>query len=259
MNNNNNHNFEYRQLNSKNLTVLTDKYQRKLDPIRVKKIVAHFNTDLVNPIKVSFRDNRYNVFDGQHTLAALKLRNNNNDLMVDCKVYYGLTEQDEAYLFAQQFGLSKSVETISKLKALHTAGDIDIIEMVELTTKTGLVVDFVKGNAKNRIICVSKLFKIFKSTSPSDFIEILSLIKETWGGMYESLYSEILGGVYCFHSQYKGKYEKVRFVKKVGEISPLAIIREGKAYNDGGDLRFAAQFFNIYNKGLRPFNKLQKN
>ncbi|MCD8382764.1 MAG: hypothetical protein LUC30_07610 [Clostridiales bacterium] len=43
---------------------------------------------------------------GQHTIAARKLLNKGEDLPVTCKVYYGLTEQEEALLFAQQFGIA---------------------------------------------------------------------------------------------------------------------------------------------------------
>lgn len=66
-----NRNYEYKQVNSA-FIVIDEDYQRELDQNRVKRIVANFNPDLVNPIKVSYRNGKYYVFDGQHTLAALK-------------------------------------------------------------------------------------------------------------------------------------------------------------------------------------------
>jgi hypothetical protein len=81
-----NTNYEYKQINS--AFILSDPdYQRTLDVNRVKRIVANFNPNLVNPIKVSLRNGKYYVFDGQHTLAALKMKNNNQNLLVECKVY----------------------------------------------------------------------------------------------------------------------------------------------------------------------------
>jgi len=247
--NNNINKFDYRQLNSKQLTV-SENYQRALDKNRVRKIVANFDPRLVNPIKVSHREGQYFVFDGQHTLAALKLKNGNADLMVDCKVYEGLTDAEEAVLFSEQNGLSRQVESIAKFKALYTAGDIHITEMVNLTNKSGLYVDFSKSKTANRITAASKLYRIFKAVSPSDFVEILSIIKEAWCGIPESLNTEILSGVYAFYIEYKGNFDKEMLVKQLAKVSPVVITREGKAFSGGGDVRFARQILEAYNKNL---------
>lgn len=45
-------------------------YQRKIDEKRVQKIVREFKPSLVNLIKVSFRNERYYIFDGQHRVDA---------------------------------------------------------------------------------------------------------------------------------------------------------------------------------------------
>ena len=112
-----NRNYEYKQVNSA-FIVIDEDYQRELDQNRVKRIVANFNPDLVNPIKVSYRNGKYYVFDGQHTLAALKMRNGGKDLMVECKIYRGLSEADEAILFSEQNGISRQVATNAKLKSV---------------------------------------------------------------------------------------------------------------------------------------------
>lgn len=46
-------------------------YQRMIDTNRVARMVKQFNPNLVNPPKVSFRDGKYWVFDGQHTIAMV--------------------------------------------------------------------------------------------------------------------------------------------------------------------------------------------
>ena len=93
-------------INSKFLEVPRSYYQRNLNANRVKRIAAEFDERIANAPKVSYRDGHYYVFDGQHTIAARKLLNNNCDLNIVCKVYSGLTEQQEALLFAQQTGVS---------------------------------------------------------------------------------------------------------------------------------------------------------
>ena len=51
--------------------ILKDAYQRPLDEALVRKIVAHWNPDLMNLPKVSHRDGKYYVFDGQHTIVPM--------------------------------------------------------------------------------------------------------------------------------------------------------------------------------------------
>ena len=79
-----NFNYEYKTVNTKDIFV--DTYQRKLDRNKVRKIVANFNNNIMNPIKVSYRDGKYFVFDGQHTEQALILMNDGKDTDVYCKV-----------------------------------------------------------------------------------------------------------------------------------------------------------------------------
>ena len=48
-------------------------YQRPVRMEKVSKIVAEFDPLLVNTLKVSLRNGHYYVFDGSHTLEALKI------------------------------------------------------------------------------------------------------------------------------------------------------------------------------------------
>ena len=50
-------------------------YQRELKSERVKRIVKSFDERIANEPKVSFRDGKYYVFDGQHTIDARKVMN----------------------------------------------------------------------------------------------------------------------------------------------------------------------------------------
>ena len=81
-------------------------YQRRLQMSKVKRMVAEFNGIIVNPPKVSYRDGRYIVIDGQHTIVGLKTLNGGKDLFIVCRVYTGLTKEEEALVFAEQTGAS---------------------------------------------------------------------------------------------------------------------------------------------------------
>lgn len=247
---NNSTNFIYRQVDSSR--IFSDPaYQRPVDYKRVKLIADKFNPDLVNPIKVSERGGKYYVFDGQHTLAALKMRNGNENLPVDCKIYKGLSQADEAQLFSEQNGISRVVESSAKMKALYIAGDVEIIEMHDAINSAGIKFDFTKNKTDFKIIACSTIFRIFKKTTASEFQEILSLIRESWCGQQDSFNKEILGGMYLFCKTYKGRYDKNKAISQFRKISPQKIIREGKLFRDGGDFRFARQLVIAYNNKNR--------
>ena len=98
--------YKVMDLNTAQLEIPRETYQRELSPDRVRRIVKAFDERIANEPKVSYRGGHYYVFDGQHTIAARKLRNDNQDLKVRCKVYFGMSDKDEALLFAQQTGAS---------------------------------------------------------------------------------------------------------------------------------------------------------
>lgn len=62
-------------LNSSELIVPRDTYQRALHPARVARIAKEFDEQVANEPKISFRDGHYYVMDGQNTIAARKFLN----------------------------------------------------------------------------------------------------------------------------------------------------------------------------------------
>ena len=77
-------------LNSSELIVPRDTYQRALHPARVARIAKEFDERVANEPKISFRDGHYYVMDGQNTIAARKFLNGGEDLQIRCKVYFAL-------------------------------------------------------------------------------------------------------------------------------------------------------------------------
>lgn len=241
---------EYKKLNTKYLFV-DELYQRYLDPARVNKIVREFNPNLVNPIKVSFRDGKYWVIDGHHTMAVLKARNNNNDLPVDCKVFYGMTWLDEVNLFIEQNGISRAVNINDKLRAMMNSGDPEVTQMVKIAAKVGFVIDFKGSKGDNKIVALSTLMRAYSALTPEEYLDFLTLLKKTWNGSSDSLCREILQGTFVFYKTYKGKFNPKTFVNRLGKVSPVAIIRDGKVSNAPGAAKYARQILGYYNYNAR--------
>ena len=67
--------------------------------------------------KVSFRDGRFYIFDGQNTVEARRTSNGGMELPIRCKVFYGLTKEDEATLFAIRTGNATCLTAGERLRA----------------------------------------------------------------------------------------------------------------------------------------------
>lgn len=242
---------EFKKINTKFLFV-DDLYQREIDTRRVNKIVKNFDQNLVNPIKVSYRGGKYWVIDGHHTMMALIAKNGGNDLLVECKVFYGMTWLDEVnYFLAQNGELSRSVNINDKLRAKMNSGDPDVSNMVKIAEKIGFIIDFKGGKGPNKIIALSTLAKAYAWLGPEDYTECLRIIKKTWNGAPDSLSREILQGFFIFYKTYKGKFNANKFTNRLKKVAPYDIIRDGRSSLSPGATKYARQILGRYNYNAR--------
>lgn len=245
--------WEYQKLSTKDLTIDT-LYQRDLDKKRVGKIVREYDPCLSNIVKVSYRDRRYYIFDGQHTVAAEKLiHGKGTDVIVDCKVFHGLTRLDEMELFVQQNGVSSAVRANDKYKALFNLGDKDVVGMVRAAELAGIRIDFRSSVAPNKVVALSTLMKSYLKLDRTAFIEMLSCLRESWDGISESFTGEILKGMALFFQTYYGDFNVKELSKSLSRTSPSAIVREAKGY--GVSHQNATYYARII---LREYNKRRR-
>jgi len=239
--------FEFKEINTR--LILSDQtYQRPVNPVRVAQIVKNFDPNLANPPKLSFRDGRYYVYDGGHTIAAWKAKNGGRDLPVLCKVTYGLTRLDEAILFEKQNGISARVEINHLHRSMLNRGDESVVGMVRIAESHGFNVDFAKNVARNRIIGTASLLKAYKQLGPAAYSDFLSILRAVWDGDADSLRKEVIEGLSIFRAQYDGQYNRATLIKKLRAVPPIEIIREGRVSRAGGGKKYAQVIVNIYNK-----------
>lgn len=124
-----------------------ENYQREVNNNRVKRIVKYFDERIANEPKVSFRDGKYYVFDGQHTISARKLMNGNQDIPILCKVYMGMTEQEEAALFSKQTGESAPLTAGVRIRAEIFGEDEVALAFLAANADLGIELDYEIGRA----------------------------------------------------------------------------------------------------------------
>lgn len=234
------------------LLVTDPSYQRPLEMARVKRIVDKFDPGLVNILKVSHRNGKYYVFDGGHTLAALKIMHDGeSSFPVECKVYENLTFEEEARLFAAQTGDSRDVDFMYRLRALAVGRDPETLEFIRHTENAGFKLAL-GSNCEGCILALKKAKKIYDDFGTEVYEDTLRLIRETWKGEQQYLQANILGGVAVFLAAFGSEYLPARFVKKLRTVKAEEIRVEAKhrknAYQslDGA---FAQEIANTYNRG----------
>ena len=247
--------YKLMEINSRDLEI-PDEYQRRLNTERVAKIAAGFNERIANEPKVSFRDGHYYVFDGQHTISARKHLNGDNELPILCKVYYGMTEAEEARLFAMQTGYSAALTPSAKLRANLHGEEKASSEFYEATEEAGFHIGFERGGGVGRIICSNTAFAEFKRVGAEIYKEALTILLEAWGGDPESLRAEVLQGFIHFVELYHDEYDRNRLIYSLRSYEPNFIYVAGKAEKElRGVKRYINIFYRIYN-GRRKYSIL---
>ena len=224
-------------------------YQRKIDAARVERIVNSFDPRLANEVKVSFRDGKFYVFDGAHTLSALKRIHGEEAFMVDCKVYYGLSYEDEAYLFALQSGESKDVAFNTRLRALMISGSQEATDFRAHTARAGFQLADGAGSAtKNTIAAIAKAYRLYKEYGSEQYVQILQLIADTWNGAAWSVTGYLLGGVAVFLREYGEEYNRTRFIRRLRSATYETLRNEARRQQRGSsDVAHALAIAKLYN------------
>lgn len=234
------------------LLVTDPRYQRPLEMSRVKRIVDKFDPALVNVLKVSHRNGKFYVFDGSHTLGALKIiHEGESSFLVECKVYENLTFEEEARLFAEQAGESRDVDFMYRLRALAAGKDPDTLEFIQHTENTGFKLA-ISSNSEGSILALKKAKKIYDDYGAEVYEDTLRLIRETWEGDQKYLQANILGGVAVFLATFGKEYLPERFVKKLKSVAADDIRVEAKRRKHSRqtlDGSFAQEIANTYNIG----------
>ena len=232
-------------------------YQRNIDPNWVKKIVDNFNMDLFNAPKVSKRnDGFFYIFDGQNSMVAHK-RVFGDDRPINCKVYEGLTYSEEVELFVQQNGFSRAVNTNDKLKAKYNDPKSDVRDMVNAARIAGVRIDFVNGDSQNHISASGTAYSIWKILGKDNFINVLDVIKQTWGGEAKSFSSGILKGIAYVYNKYGDQIQNSRMISALGRHTTDWYIREASDMKGTMTLKYAKLMVEAYNY-RRTSNKLEE-
>ena len=240
--------YKLETIDSSKILTAISQYQRQTDSTRANDIAAHFDERIANEPKVSFRDGRYFVFDGQHTILARIKLNGGKHLPVLCKVYYDLSAEDEAFLFAAQTGLSSKLTSGEKLRAKAFSNDRTALDFIEANSKAGIDVSLSNSVGRYRLRCVSTAFDEFQRLGYKKYIKAMRIICEAWEGNPDSFHVPVIIGICRFVNLYDGCYNHEKIVCALCNVDPKTFVEEAEKDSSlVGVNRYLNYIFSLYN------------
>lgn len=240
--------YKMEEIDSSQIDTAT--YQRRLNRKKVERIAAEFNERIANEPKLSYRDGKYYVFDGHHTVEARKLLNGGNDLKIVCKVFYDMTREEEALLFAAQTGISSKPTPGTTLRAKAIGNDSETLNFIKINTSLDIQPSFSDVSGKCRLRCVNTARREYDRIGARQYKKAMKTIVDAWQGRAASLLADVVVTVCTFVNIYDGEYSQVKLVKKLSCIDPFDLVRAARTVGeDGGKKKALALMLELYNAG----------
>lgn len=203
---------------------------------------------------MSFRDGKYWVIDGQHRLAAVREKFG-GECVILCRVHYGMTLIDEANFFLEQDINDKNIKYKDKMNVRFKIGDEEVVDAVLCAAIAGWRMDeFAKNYAKGRLTAHAAVMKLHRKLEREQFIDLLKVLYVAWDGDPHGACRKILNGMERFYKAYWGEFDSAILARKLGKLSPEAIVRDGRSANirsNENGLPFARAILRQYNYGAR--------
>lgn len=226
--------------------------QRELNQHRVDKIAANFDPEDVGTPTVSHRGEHFYIIDGQHRIEAMK-QIGWDDQQVQCWVYEGMTEEQEAERFLK-LNDTLVVDAMSKFKVGVQAGRDRESDIDRVVRTQGCVVS--REKIEGAIGAVGTLGRIYDRGGPGVLGRAVRIVRDAFGdGGYEAA---ILDGVGLVCGRYNGQLdddEAVRRLRKMaggskGLLNQAEARREKTGQQRGHCV--AATVVDVYNRGRAP-------
>lgn len=227
-------------------------YQRKLHEDTVKKIVSHYDADKDRPVELSFRDSKYWCFDGQHRVEAHKIL---GLPYVNAQVHYGLSQKDEARLFATQYDGTAKVTTRECWNSSITAQEKmpEVKDIIDTCKSYGFTISDHAPSGKNKTFsCVGKLKNLYDNFGRYGILLVCKIINDAWSGEAKSTNQNFI----CAFGELMQTYGTAglnwqRLTEKLGQSTPTSFIKSSKNERGHGHKQLAIHMVNEYNKGFR--------
>ena len=214
-----------------NELVCDQKYQRELSKKQVKNTSENFNPYQINPVKVSKRDGKNYVINGQHTMAIVAKISGSEATLVWCMVYEDMNYEQEADIFAEQMKYVRGLSPYDVFNAKIEAGNPDSLMIKTVVESYGLIIGC---ESKPGMVCAIKALEdIYEKLGIDALSRTMRVCMNTWEGDVKSLSGNMLKGLAILLAAYDDKIKDDIFVEKLSGVSIKELIRNANDRKNG--------------------------
>ena len=185
--------------------------QRELREARVAYLHSEFDPEQFGYPVVNMRSGYAWIIDGQHRIEAVKLFLGDDwqKQSVTCRVYTGLTEQEEAEMF-DRLNNQLTVSMYDKFKVRVTAGRQTECAVQKIVEKAGLKIS--RSKSEGAVSAVSTLVKVYARSGPATLQRALHLTFNSFGD--PGLTNTVIDGMARVCERYNGTIDDAEAIER---------------------------------------------
>lgn len=214
--------------------VIIEEYQRNFSPYWARWIAKNFDVDLFDkPLVAPAGNGKYAVIDGQHRVAALRLRFPGHPVTFIADVDHGATSlPKQAKRFSGRNHYVRKTTTRDHLRALIVEGDRDARAFEEIVSRAGFKIKWGGGKMRPGLV-PPVVFKNIQKRCPGtwerDLAETLETCAKAWGHTDFPLETDFIVGMAMFIRMYRNDavFDLNRLADKLSDHMPAALVTKG--------------------------------
>jgi hypothetical protein len=195
--------------------VVNQRAQRELRKERVDNLLANFDLDMFGLPVVSWRGGLYYIIDGQHRIEAMKqwLGKGWELQKIECRVYQGLNEQQEAEMF-DRLNDALSVSAFDKFRVRVEAGRPIETAINDIIRKEKLVIS--RDEVPGAVHAVGTLVRVYNRADGATLQKALRIIREAFGDA--GFEAKMIDGMGHLCQRYEASLSEERVVKALQNV-----------------------------------------
>ncbi len=232
-------------------------YQRPIHIDDIKKAIAEFDPDDVEMVHVSYRDGKYYVMDGQHTILILEGMNGGKPVNVNCVVHYGMTYSEEANFSERQYEKKRRHTYKERSIAAYEAGRKIPCELAQRVSEVGARLPYDKNTKTGMKIQAIKRVTNFYQKDPENTILAIKCLVDAYKTRENTLNADIIGGTMEFLRQYGDKAEILRLSAALSGTTPQNLTVTARNLNMSSPTNWTETLRNLYNRFTKGGRKIK--
>lgn len=187
--------------------------EERFNPARVDHLAADFDLDQLGVPVVSERGGHFYIIDGQHRIAALRAIGFGPEQMVQCWVFTGLSEQEEAERFLKLNDVLQ-VRAYPKFVASVMSGREVETDIDRIIRAAGLTIGNNQG--ETTVSCVGTLGRVYRRSGPQVLGRAVRITYDAYGGA--GMVSLVLDGLARLCDRYDGALQDQLAVTRLAAV-----------------------------------------